>query len=152
MDYYPSGDLSQCLKPNRRCNYLEKIIKVISTQLLIGLKALHSKNIIHCNLKPSNILIDEFGNAKICDFKKCIEIGHYTKEDIYQNKTSMTPCYTAPELFNIDSDFSFKGDLWALGCIMYEMAVGKVPFYDAIMKKLILKIINKEINFSIKSN
>ena len=60
----------------------------------------------------------------------------------------MTPCYTAPELFNIDSDFSFKSDLWALGCIMYEMAVGKVPFYDAIMKKLILKIINKEINFS----
>ena len=150
MNYCPSGDLSHCLRPNRICNYLEKEIKYIGTQLLIGLKILHSKNIIHCNLKPSNILIDELGNAKICDLKKSIKIGEYTKEEIYLNKTAMTPCYTAPELFEIDNEYTFKSDLWALGCILYEMAVGQVPFYDTEMNKLIVKIIEKDVNFDKK--
>ena len=150
MTYCPSGDLSHCLRPNRICNYIEKEIKYIGTQILIGLKILHSKNIIHCNLKPSNILIDELGNAKICDLKKSINLGEYTKEEIYLNKTAMTPCYTAPELFDIDNEYTFKSDLWALGCILYEMAVGQVPFYDTEMNKLIIKIIEKDVNFDKK--
>ena len=73
MEYCSSGDLSHCLWPNRSSNYLEKVIKAVSTQLLIGVKVLHNNGIIHCNLKPSNILIDEFGNARICDFKKALK-------------------------------------------------------------------------------
>ena len=84
MEYCSSGDLSHCLWPNRGCNYLEKVIKAVSTQLLIGLKVLHDNGIIHCNLKPSNILIDEFGNAHICDFKKAIKVSEMTKEDVSQ--------------------------------------------------------------------
>ena len=38
-------------------------------------------------------------------------------KDIKKNKTAMTPCYTAPELFQEDGKYSFKSDLWALGCI-----------------------------------
>ena len=150
MEYCSSGDLSHCLWPNRGCNYLEKVIKAVSTQLLIGLKILHNNGIIHCNLKPSNILIDEFGNARICDLKKALKINEMTKEDVYRNKTAMTPCYTAPELFDNDGDYSFKTDLWALGCIMYEMAVGQVPFFDVVVNNLILKIINEDVNFNRK--
>ena len=72
MEYCPSGDLSHCLWPNKGSNYFEKIIKTVSVQLLLGLKTLHQNGIIHCNLKPSNIIIDEFGNVKICDFKKAL--------------------------------------------------------------------------------
>ena len=150
MEYCSSGDLSHCLWPNRGCNYLEKVIKAVSTQLLIGLKILHNNGIVHCNLKPSNILIDEFGNARICDFKKALIINEMTNEDIRKNKTAMTPCYTAPELFNSDGEYSFKTDLWALGCIMYEMAVGQVPFFDVVVNNLILKIINDDVNFNKK--
>ena len=150
MEYCSSGDLSHCLWPNRGCNYLEKVIKAVSTQLLIGLKILHNNGIVHCNLKPSNVLIDEFGNARICDFKKALKINEMTKEDIHKNKTAMTPCYTAPELFDNDGDYSFKTDLWALGCIMYEMAVGQVPFFDVVVNNLILKIMNDDVNFNRK--
>ena len=150
MEYCSSGDLSHCLWPNRGCNYLEKVIKAVSTQILIGLKILHNNGIIHCNLKPSNILIDEFGNARICDFKKALKKDEMTKEDIHKNKTAMTPCYTAPELFINDGEYSFKTDLWALGCIMYEMAVGQVPFFDTAVNNLIMKIINEDVNFNKK--
>ena len=72
MEYCPSGDLSHCLWPNKGLNYFEKVIKTVSVQLLLGLKTLHQNGIIHCNLKPSNIIINEFGNVKICDFKKAL--------------------------------------------------------------------------------
>ena len=150
MEYCSSADLSHCLWPNRGSNYIEKVIKEVSTQLLIGLKVLHTNGVIHCNLKPSNILIDEYGNAKICDFKKALKINEMTSEDIRRNKMAMTPCYTAPELFSNDGDYTFKTDLWALGCIMYEMAVGQVPFFDVVVNDLILKIINEDVNFNRK--
>ena len=150
MEYCPSGDLSHCLWSNKDTNYYEKIIKTVSTQLLLGLKTLHQNGIIHCNLKPSNIIIDEFGNVKICDFKKALNINEMTIQDIKKNKTAMTPCYTAPELFRENGEYSFKSDLWALGCIMYEMAMGQVPFFEEKVNKLIMKILNEEVNFNRK--
>ena len=150
MEYCPSGDLSHCLWPNKGSNYFEKIIKTVSVQLLLGLKTLHQNDIIHCNLKPSNIIIDEFGNVKICDFKKALNTNEMTIQDIKRNKTAMTPCYTAPELFSENGIYSFKTDLWALGCIMYEMAIGQVPFFEERVNKLIMKIINDEVNFNKK--
>ena len=150
MEYCASGDLSHCLWPNKGTNYLEKVIKTLSVQLLLGLKTLHQNGIIHCNLKPSNIIIDEFGNVKICDFKKALNINEMTMNDIRKNKTAMTPCYTAPELFSENGIYSFKTDLWALGCIMYEMALGQVPFFEERVNKLIMKIINEEVNFNKK--
>ena len=150
MEYCASGDLSHCLWPNKGTNYLEKVIKTLSVQLLLGLKTLHQSGIIHCNLKPSNIIIDEFGNVKICDFKKALNANEMTMNDIRKNKTAMTPCYTAPELFSENGIYSFKTDLWALGCIMYEMALGQVPFFEERVNKLINKIINEEVNFNKK--
>ena len=150
MEYCPSGDLSHCLWPNKGSNYFEKIIKTVSVQLLLGLKTLHQNGIIHCNLKPSNIIIDEFGNVKICDFKKALNANTMTIQDIKKNKTAMTPCYTAPELFSENGLYSYKTDLWALGCIMYEMAIGQVPFFEERVNNLIMKIITEEINFNKK--
>ena len=150
MEYCPSGDLSHSLWPNKGANYFEKIIKTVSVQLLLGLKTLHQNGIIHCNLKPSNIIIDEFGNVKICDFKKALNTNTMTMQEIKKNKTAMTPCYTAPELFNENGVYTFKTDLWALGCIMYEMAIGQVPFFEERVNKLIMKILKEEINFNKK--
>ena len=60
----------------------------------------------------------------------------------------MTPSYTAPEIFTENGIYSFKSDLWALGCIMYEMAVGQVPFIDESVNKLVNKIVNEEVDFT----
>ena len=148
MEYCATGDLSRCLWQNKNNLYSERTIKQISTQLLSSLQALHKSGIIHCNLKPSNILIDEYGNVKICDFKKSLKVSTMNASLIKKNKNAMTPCYTAPELFQEEGMYSFKSDLWALGCIMYELAVGQVPFFDDSIGKLITKIINSEVNFN----
>ncbi len=150
MEYCATGDLSHCLWQNKNNSYLERTIKTIGCQLLSGLQTLHKNGIIHCNLKPSNIVIDEYGNVKICDFKKCLKISKMTKDLIEKNKCAMTPCYTAPELFRKEGKYSFKSDLWALGCILYELAVGQVPFFDNSIDKLIKKIIQNEVNFDRK--
>ena len=148
MEYCATGDLSRCLWQNKNNLYSERTIKTISTQLLSGLYALHKNGIIHCNLKPSNILIDEYGNVKICDFKKSLKVSTMNASLIKKNKTAMTPCYTAPELFQEEGMYSFKSDLWALGCILYELAVGQVPFFENDISKLITKIINVDVNFN----
>ena len=150
MEYCATGDLSRCLWQNKNNLYSERTIKLISTQLLSGLQALHKNGIIHCNLKPSNILIDEYGNVKICDFKKSLKVSTMNSNLIKKNKSAMTPCYTAPELFQEEGKYSFKSDLWALGCIMYELAVGQVPFFDDSIGKLITKIIHDKVNFNKK--
>ena len=150
MEYCISEDLSNHLFPDANCNYLEKVIKTISTELLLGLKELHSNGIIHCNLKPSNVLIDEHGNVKICDFKKALVVSKMTAVDVRRNKRGLSPCYTAPEIFTDEGTFSFKSDLWALGCIMYEMASGEVPFKDEILHRLIKKIVNSEPDYNNK--
>ena len=73
-----------------------------------------------------------------------------TNDLIQKNKCAMTPCYTAPELFRKDGKYSFKSDLWALGCILFELAVGQVPFFDNSIDNLINKIIKDEVNFDRK--
>ena len=150
MELCASGNLSTLIRKNKSYLYLEKVIKMVSTQLLLGLKKLHENGIIHCNLKPSNILLDEFGNVKICDFKKTLKVKEMTIDEIKKTKLSMTPSYTAPEIFTENGIYSFKSDLWALGCIMYEMAVGQVPFIDESVNKLVYKIVNDEVEFTRK--
>ena len=150
MEFCATGDLSRCLWNNKNNSYLERTIKSIGIQLLSGLQTLHKNGIIHCNLKPSNIVIDEYGNVKICDFKKCLRLSKMTNDLIQKNKCAMTPCYTAPELFRKEGKYSFKSDLWALGCILFELAVGQVPFFDNSIDNLITKIIKEEVNFDRK--
>jgi len=67
--------LSLCLRQNKNNLYSESTIKQISTKLLSGSKGLYKNGIIHCNLKPSNILIDEYCNVKIRDFKKSLKVS-----------------------------------------------------------------------------
>ena len=129
LEFCASGNLSTLIRKNKSYLYFEKVIKMVSTQLLLGLKKLHENGIIHCNLKPSNILLDEFGNVKICDFKKTLKVKEMTIDEIKKTKLSMTPSYTAPEIFTENGIYSFKSDLWALGCILFELAVGQVPFF-----------------------
>ena len=67
--------LSLCLRQNKNNLYSESTIKQISTKLLSDSKGLYKNGIIHCNLKPSNILIDEYCNVKIREFKKSLKVS-----------------------------------------------------------------------------
>jgi len=57
--------------------------------MFMALHNIHRIGLIHCNLKPSNILIDEFGNIRICDFKKCLKLSTMGMTEIRKNKVKL---------------------------------------------------------------
>lgn len=150
MEYCVTQDLSKAIWQNRSSQYPEKVVKHVGTQIMLAVRHLHKNGILHCNLKPSNILVDDYGNTRLCDFKKALILNKISTLDIKKNKSAMTPCYTAPELFDENGVYDFKSDIWAMGCIIYELATGQVPFFDESVKKLMSKIINDGVNFNKK--
>ena len=97
-------------------------IRKYSGQILDGLEYIHSKKVIHRDIKLNNILIDENDNIKICDFGMAVSLydGDNTK--------CGTPNYMAPEILTKRYPTKTYSDGWSLGVLIYTMAVGKTPF------------------------
>lgn len=96
-------------------------------QLCLGLQALHSVNILHRDLKPANVLLVSDDRLKIGD----LGIAKVLNGDEPVAKTQCgTPAYFSPELWR-NQPYDDRSDVWALGCILYEMVMMKLPFYKA---------------------
>lgn len=100
---------------------LEKVIKDIAT----GIRHLHDLGVIHADLKPENILI--FGDEKRGDRAVLADLGLTHFNDRWEpiSVPCYAPCYRAPELFGGGIP-CFSSDIWALGCIVYEMYMGEM--------------------------
>lgn len=94
-------------------------IKIIAKQILIGLDYCHKKNIVHRDLKPENILLNDEGKIKICDFgsSKIIVESEGTTSTPY----TVSRYYRAPELILGKTNYNFKIDIFAIGCIIAEL-------------------------------
>ena len=101
------------------------LIKWIIYQIAFGLYILHSNNIIHNDIKPSNILIDQKGGVTICDFGSAT----YKNEDSF----SYTRYYASPEFLN-DTNIrrDEKSDIWALGVILVELHLKQNCYFKDI--------------------
>ncbi len=98
------------------------LIKWIIYQISYGLYILHSNKIIHNDIKPSNILINEIGGITICDF------GSATYKN--EESNSYTRYYAPPEFLNdLDKIRDEKSDTWALGIIMVELYLRKNGYF-----------------------
>ena len=82
MEYCITQDLSKAIWHNRTSQYPENIVKAAGTQIMLALRHLHKANILHCNLKPSNILVDDYGNIRLCHFKKALNINKLNLTEI----------------------------------------------------------------------
>lgn len=139
LEYFKNGDLSVFLKDK----YLdETYIQHYSIHLKDGLEYLLSKNIIHRDIKPQNILVSDENILKICDFG----FARYFTEDIMLGTICGSPLYMAPEIMYKKS-YTTKSDLWSLGIIIYEMAFKDVPYKGNNIIELIQNIKTKNLNF-----
>ncbi|XP_052753590.1 serine/threonine-protein kinase polo isoform X1 [Galleria mellonella] len=99
-------------------------------QILLGVQYLHSKRIIHRDLKLGNLFLDDDLHVKIGDFGLAARIEY---EGERKQTLCGTPNYIAPEILT-KKGHSFEVDIWSLGCIMYTLLVGKPPFETSTLK------------------
>eukprot|EP00826_Nyctotherus_ovalis_P029879 TRINITY_DN236_c0_g1_i1.p1 TRINITY_DN236_c0_g1~~TRINITY_DN236_c0_g1_i1.p1 ORF type:complete len:294 (-),score=59.55 TRINITY_DN236_c0_g1_i1:455-1336(-) len=120
---YGSHSLSGLLE--RRCIFSTGQVKCIMKQILEGLSYLHSNQIVHRDIKCSNILVNADGIVKVADFG--LSTRFVPTRLINGKKTVATLWYRAPELL-MGVDYSEAIDMWAVGCVMGELILGKPIF------------------------
>ncbi len=125
MDYCEGGTLRELIESESRVNLMHRL-KLIA-DILSALEYAHQRNIIHCDIKPENILLKltatgwkasltDFGIARLSETRMTAPEGGYTG----------SPAYMAPERFY--GKYSSASDIYAVGIILYELVVGKRPF------------------------
>ena len=140
MEYAVRGDLQAKIKSVReRGRHLtERAIWRYSVQTLAALAFIHDEKVLHRDLKPANIFLDCNGDAKLGDFGVSRLLTHTTE---MANTRVGTPYYMSPELCRGEA-YSAKSDIWALGCVVYELCELKTPFDAGNIAALVLKIVN----------
>lgn len=140
MDFAGGGDLEAVIRGRGEAGSPapEEWTRVVVQQIVAALEYTHSKGVIHCDLKPANVmllrhpqkdlldtphaLLVDFGLAELFDERK--EVA-----GVVPGKVKGTPVYLAPEGF--EANFTEKTDIWALGVTAYEMLLGRRPFQGA---------------------
>jgi len=131
MEYVKGQSLEKILEKEKilDCNRAIDIIKQIS----YGVELAHHHKIIHRDLRPSNILITEEGTVKITDFGT----SAWLNSTQYASTRIGSPPYMAPEQFM--GKASYSSDIYSIGCIFYEMIVGRPPIFDPDPFKILEK-------------
>ena len=137
------GDLYQRIFQTQKNFFPEKTIINALVQLLLGLSYIHDKKIVHRDIKTKNIFIQNEHTLRIGDFgiAKIFNSNNQNNNKNYNiNKMVGTPLYMAPECFKQNKKYSYKSDIWSLGCCIYEMCNLKHAFEGQFFPAVSVKI------------
>ncbi|MCM1439390.1 MAG: serine/threonine protein kinase [Roseburia sp.] len=124
LPYCQKGSSEQLQGKIKDADELWRYISDVSA----GLAYLHAFNptIVHHDIKPANILIDDNNNYAITDFGISSHRGN-NRDECYESQSG-TMAYMAPERFQEDYESIPESDIWSFGATLYELITGKVPF------------------------
>ena len=139
MEYCNNGDLCNFLKNQKKKSIplKEDLIWQIFIKITLGLTTIHKMKILHRDLKTLNIFLNKDMGIKIGDLGVAKELNQVS----FANTIIGTPYYLSPEMCE-DKPYNQKSDVWALGCILYELCTFRHPFNATNQGALILKILN----------
>ncbi|KAL6217187.1 hypothetical protein ACLB2K_010404 [Fragaria x ananassa] len=135
MELAPHGSLR---KYYQTCHLSGPRVSVYTKKILLGLKYLHDQNVVHRDIKCSNILVDANRSVKLADFG----LAKITKmNDIQSLQGSVF--WMAPEVVNanmINQGYGLPADIWSLGCTVLETFTGRVPYHNLEWCQALFKI------------
>jgi eukaryotic-like serine/threonine-protein kinase len=139
MEYVNGQTLRQLLsKPMSIPEFLS-----IATQCAEALVSAQQKGIVHCDLKPENIMITGNGTVKVLDFGVAKHIPSSDQSSTLDQGTAGTPAYMAPEML-LQKGVDGRSDIFSLGVVFYEMLAGAHPFRDASYAGTIDGVLRRE--------
>ncbi|CAF1935183.1 unnamed protein product [Rotaria magnacalcarata] len=135
-EYAANGELLDLLVREKRLS--EAKAKEKFRQLVLAIEYIHSKNIVHRDLKTENLLLDGRGNIKVADFGFANTFAPNKKLQTFCG----SPPYAAPELFQCIEYSPEKVDVWALGVLLYIFVCGHLPFDSNNLSELRKRVLS----------
>lgn len=141
MEFAPYGDLARAIRKGQamRKPFPEDMIWSFFIQVCQSVHALHEARILHRDVKAANVLITAADTVKIGD----LGIAKFMKTGMTKTQIG-TPHYMPPEVWR-NRPYSFSSDVWALGCLLYEMSTFQVPFEARSMSELRAKVLRGKV-------
>ncbi|CAM4697312.1 serine/threonine-protein kinase D3-like [Lepidochelys kempii] len=122
------GDMLEMILSSETGRLPEPLAKFLIAQILSALHHLHTRNIVHCDLKPENVLLasdEPYPQVKLCDFG----FARIIEESSFRRSVVGTPAYLAPEVLR-QHGYNRALDMWAVGVIIYVSLSGTFPFNE----------------------
>eukprot|EP00026_Physarum_polycephalum_P005025 Phypoly_transcript_05051.p1 GENE.Phypoly_transcript_05051~~Phypoly_transcript_05051.p1 ORF type:complete len:467 (+),score=67.39 Phypoly_transcript_05051:237-1637(+) len=128
LEYVGGGTLQGLIERAKDGVMPRRQAQLIFRQLLAAVEYMHSRNIVHCDIKPDNMMFTADGILKLTDFGVAEEIGLESDYEIL-TKSGGSPAFQPPEVKSGGHASSpVKIDIWAIGITLYIIATGKYPF------------------------
>lgn len=123
-EYLELGSLFDHLH-KKQTHFGEKAMMLIVEDIALGMNYLHGRKVLHCDLKSSNVLVDQNWNVKLCDFG--LSRVKKNMDNKKQGKRIGTPHWMAPEIMRGES-YKEEADVYSFGMILWELLTGKIPY------------------------
>lgn len=147
MSYAEDGDLRHMVTNSSAIQRRlpEPVVVWWLRQMLSGLKHLHSQDVVHRDLKSSNVFL--------CEGRRCIRIGDFgisrvLESTAFASSCVGTPAYMSPELMR-NERYDYHVDMWAMGCIGFELCTLKLPFEARSLLDLVYQVVEAEPDWSL---
>ena len=139
LEYANASDLKTFIEKHKIIT--EKKVIQIFTQLIMGLQFIHEKGVLHRDIKTANVFLFRNGLVKLGDFG----VSRKIKEGELASTIIGTPYFMCPELIQ-GKPYSFPADIWAAGCVLFEMLAHQHAFTGRSREELFRNITNNNIN------
>lgn len=149
MTLAKNGDLLPYI--NKVGSFDFKCTQFYAAELILAIEHMHRKGIVHRDLKPENILLDERMHTLIADFGSARILDEKNGETDFESRKRAnsfvgTAHYVSPEILK-GEQLTKAADLWAIGCIVYQMTSGLPPFRAGSEYLIFQKILERDLNF-----